>query len=45
MERLYKAVWEKVNNGGRIARAVFIFSYEYKKKHLRKGFTTPMCDK
>ena len=45
MDRLYKAVWEKVNNSGMFGRAIFTFAYEYKKRNMMNGFPTPFCDK
>lgn len=45
MDRLYKNVWEKVNDGGTFQKALFTFAYSYKKKQLERGFSTPMIDK
>lgn len=45
MDRLYKAVWEKVNEGGRFQQALFNFAFEYKKKKFDAGFNTPIIDR
>ena len=45
MDRLYKAVWEKVNEGGAFTKALFTYAYNYKKKNLLKGMDTPMFNK
>ncbi|KAL5004434.1 hypothetical protein ScPMuIL_017890 [Solemya velum] len=45
MDRLYKGVWEKVNNGGMLSRILFQFAYDYKCKHLEKGYDTPLLNK
>lgn len=45
MDRLYKAVWDKVNEGGKFQQALFNFAFEYKKKKFDAGFDTPMIDK
>lgn len=45
MDRLYKAVWEKVNEGGRFQQALFNIAFEYKKKKFYAGFETSIIDK
>ena len=45
MDRLYKNVWEKVNDGSTFQKALFIFAYSYKKKQMLNGFQTRMLDK
>ena len=40
MDRLYKAVWEKVNEGGPLAKALFTMAYDYKRKRLERGYDT-----
>lgn len=45
MDRLYKGVWEKVNMGGSFSRALFEWAYDYKKKRIENGYTTPLLDK
>lgn len=45
MDRLYKGVWEKVNMGGSFSRALFEWAYDYKKKRIENGYTTPILDK
>ena len=42
MDRLYKAVWEKVNEGGPFQKALFTFAYEYKKKRFDRGYDVPI---
>ena len=42
MDRLYKAVWEKVNDGGPITKALFTFAYEYKLRCMERGYDTPI---
>ena len=44
MDRLYKLVWEKVNEGPEFKRKLFSFAYEYKRKNYEAGFDTPLCD-
>ncbi len=45
MDRLYKAVWEKINGGGPLTKAIFNFAYEYKLKALENGYSTPLLDR
>lgn len=45
MDRLYKGVWEKVNMGSSFSRALFEWAYDYKKKRIENGYTTPILDK
>lgn len=45
MDRLYKGVWEKVNEGGPVSRAVFQFAYDYKLRQIENGYDTPLLDK
>ena len=45
MDRLYKNVWEKINEGGSFQKALFTFAYNYKKKQLERGFDTPLLNK
>ncbi len=45
MDRLYKAVWEKVNEGGAFKKELFSFAYQYKLNALENGYNTPICDK
>ncbi|XP_076436077.1 long-chain-fatty-acid--CoA ligase 4-like isoform X2 [Babylonia areolata] len=45
MDRLYKAVWDKVNSGGVVGRAVFLFSYNYKLRQIENGYDTPLLNK
>jgi len=44
MDRLYKAVHEKVSEGGRFQQALFNYAYEYKKKKFEAGYNTPLTD-
>lgn len=45
MDRLYKAVWDKVKSGGPFSRALFQFAYDYKLNSLEKGYDTPVFNK
>ncbi|KAI0230967.1 Long-chain-fatty-acid--CoA ligase 4 [Lamellibrachia satsuma] len=45
MDRLYKAVWTKVNEGSKLKKALFTVAYDYKSRNLQQGRNTPMCDK
>jgi len=44
MDRLYKAVREKVTGGSKFQQALFEFAYEYKRKKFEAGFNTPILD-
>ncbi len=45
MDRLYKAVHEKVNEGGKFQKALFNFAYEYKHFRYEGGYSTPIIDR
>lgn len=46
MDRLYKAVHEKVNESSKFQKALFNFAYDYKKKRYENGYTTfPIIDR
>ena len=45
MDRLYKAVWEKVNEQGKMARALFQWAYDYKKRKILSGYDTPLFNR
>jgi long-chain acyl-CoA synthetase len=45
MDRLYKAVWGKVDEGGKFGKAFFEFAYDYKKSRIELGFDTPNTNK
>lgn len=45
MDRLYKAVWDKVKSGSPFSRALFQFAYDYKLRSLEKGYDTPVFNK
>ena len=45
MDRIYKAVWEKVNEGGPVKKALFTFAYEYKAAKIEEGLNTPLFNK
>ena len=45
MDRLYKAVYEKVAEGGKFQRALFNYAYEYKKNKYEAGYETPLIDR
>jgi len=44
MDRLYKAVREKVGEGSKFRQALFDYAYEYKRKKYEAGFCTPVID-
>jgi len=45
MDRLYKAVCDKMDEGGKFQRALFNFACEYKRRQYEAGFDTPLLDK
>ena len=45
MDRLYKAVYEKVSEGGKFQRALFNYAYQYKKNKYEAGYETPLIDR
>lgn len=45
MDRLYKAVWDKVNDGGFVSQALFRFAYGYKRQRISRGYDTPLLNK
>lgn len=45
MDRLYKTVLDKVNEGGQFKKALFNFAYEYKARKYQAGYDTPWVDK
>lgn len=45
LDRIVKGVREKVRNEKPIKRVLFKFGFEYKKKWIPLGFTTPLIDK
>ena len=45
MDRLYKGVWEKVNGGGALGKALFNFAYDYKKRKIQSGYDTPFLNR
>ncbi|ESO08665.1 hypothetical protein HELRODRAFT_110176 [Helobdella robusta] len=45
MDRLYKAVWDRVNASNEYKKAFFKFAYDYKKKWYKAGYKTPLLDK
>jgi len=44
MDRLYKAVREKVGQESKFQQALFDYAYEYKRKKFEAGFRTPIVD-
>jgi len=44
MDRLYKAVREKVGEGTEFQQALFNYAYEYKRKKFEAGYSTPLVD-
>lgn len=45
LDRIYKGVHEKVSRASPFKRALFAFSFEYKRKWAKRGFSTPLIDK
>jgi len=45
MDRLYKAVHEKISEGGKFQQALFNYAYEYKRKKFEAGYGTPIIDR
>ncbi|ESO08666.1 hypothetical protein HELRODRAFT_74895 [Helobdella robusta] len=45
MDRMYKAVWDKVNQGNEFQKLFFKFIYNYKRKWYRAGYQTPLIDR
>jgi long-chain acyl-CoA synthetase len=45
MDRLYKAVHDKIHEGGKFQQALFNFACDYKGKHFDAGYDTPLIDK
>lgn len=45
MDRIYKAVWEKVSEGGNFSKALFKFAYDYKLKRIENGYDTPLFNR
>ncbi|CAH1782381.1 unnamed protein product [Owenia fusiformis] len=45
MDRIYKNVWDKINNGSKFSKALFNWAYNYKAKRYIKGGDTPILNK
>lgn len=45
LDRIFKAVWEKVDGGSPMSKELFQFAYDYKVKKLLKGYDTPLFNK
>ncbi|KAH8854813.1 Long-chain-fatty-acid--CoA ligase 4 [Schistosoma japonicum] len=45
LERISKAVWEKVNAGGEFLQALFKFAYAYKCRRIHGGFPSFLVDR
>ncbi|CAH8510147.1 unnamed protein product [Dicrocoelium dendriticum] len=45
LERISKAVWEKVNSGGEFSKALFRFAYAYKCRRIHGGFPSFLVDR
>uniref|UniRef100_A0A1I8GAK1 long-chain-fatty-acid--CoA ligase n=1 Tax=Macrostomum lignano TaxID=282301 RepID=A0A1I8GAK1_9PLAT len=45
MDRISKNVWEKVNDGGAVSKALFNWAYDYKKDRMLRGMPSPLLDK
>lgn len=44
LDRIYKGINDKLNNGPPIKKSLFYFAFNYKRKWTRKGFSTPLMD-
>ncbi|XP_065199736.1 fatty acid CoA ligase Acsl3 [Planococcus citri] len=44
LDRIYKGINDKLNHGPAVKKSLFYFAYNYKKKWVRKGFSTPLID-
>lgn len=44
LDRIYKGINDKLNHGSAVKKSLFNFAYNYKKKWVRKGFSTPLID-
>ncbi|XP_039279984.1 long-chain-fatty-acid--CoA ligase 4 isoform X2 [Nilaparvata lugens] len=45
LDRIYKGVYDKVSKGSPFQKALFEFAFNYKKKWLKRGFSTPFVDR
>ncbi|CAL8073876.1 unnamed protein product [Calicophoron daubneyi] len=45
VERIAKAVWEKINSGSEFSRALFRFAYAYKCRRIHGGFPSFLADR
>ena len=45
MDRIYKSVWDKVENGGLIKRVLFKFAVYYKQRWIPRGGDTPFFNR
>ncbi|CAG0912863.1 unnamed protein product [Notodromas monacha] len=45
LDRIYKAITEKVSKGSPLQRAIFKFAFDYKRRWASYGYTTPMLDR
>lgn len=45
LDRIYKGINDKLNHGSAVKKSLFNFAYNYKKKWVRKGFSTPLIDR
>ncbi|TGZ52049.1 hypothetical protein CRM22_010706 [Opisthorchis felineus] len=45
LERVSKAVWERVNAGGEFSKALFRFAYSYKCRRIHGGFPSFLVDR
>nr|UTI67604.1 long chain acyl-CoA synthetase [Kerria lacca] len=44
LDRIYKGINDKLDHGSPMKKSLFYFAFNYKKKWMRKGFTTPLID-
>ncbi|KAK7602450.1 hypothetical protein V9T40_008039 [Parthenolecanium corni] len=44
LDRIYKGINDKLSHGSAVKKSLFNFAFNYKKKWVRKGFTTPLVD-
>lgn len=45
MDRMRKAVLDKVSAGSPFAQALFNFAFDYKLKLIKKGYDTPLLNR
>lgn len=45
LDRIYKAINEKVKKGSQLSQKVFFWAYEYRLSAIRNGEATPIMDR